>query len=299
MHALHGVLMPRMFGAEKFESALEYEGRPSDIFVASYPKCGTTWVMNIVYLILHDGKPLDGTLPSVFPFLEARGGESIGTTGCDHRLAKTHLHYDMLNLTKGGKILYVARNPKDCLVSFYHFSKSFEEFHFADASFDVFFDLFLNGRVFFNDYFDHLRSWLPHATDSNVCFLTYEQMIDNPRDAILQIASFLDHDLYPDRLLANDEYVLKSIIQQSSFTTMSSDQWKWCPKKMLPGSSFIRRGIVGDWKNYFSQEQDALMNKKIMENLTPTELGTIWTEKQLIGFNMSDSTSDDFSHVVA
>jgi hypothetical protein len=48
------------------------------LILATYPKCGTTWVQNIMYLLLHDGEPLQadqGDRSEVFPHLEEAGAE--------------------------------------------------------------------------------------------------------------------------------------------------------------------------------------------------------------------------------
>ena len=61
------------------------------------------------------------------------------------------------------KYLYVARNPFDCAVSFYHHTRGFvRHYDFAEGTWETFFDCFLRGEVDFGDYFDHLVSWWPH-----------------------------------------------------------------------------------------------------------------------------------------
>src|SRR5690606_16746884 len=67
-----GFLMPMGFPVEGFESGLRYRPAPDDVFVASYPKCGTTWTQYLLYLLLHGGEPLasDGKLEHASPHLE-------------------------------------------------------------------------------------------------------------------------------------------------------------------------------------------------------------------------------------
>ncbi|MDJ0729779.1 MAG: sulfotransferase domain-containing protein, partial [Crocosphaera sp.] len=54
----NGFLMPMGFPIEGFTSALKYEAQPSDIFIVTYPKCGTTWTQYILWLMQHQGEPL-------------------------------------------------------------------------------------------------------------------------------------------------------------------------------------------------------------------------------------------------
>ena len=51
-----GFLMPLGFPEEVFAPALKYEPDESDIFIATYPKCGTTWMQYILYLLKNKGE---------------------------------------------------------------------------------------------------------------------------------------------------------------------------------------------------------------------------------------------------
>lgn len=100
--------------------------------------------------------------------------ERMGAQFCNQlkhpRLLKTH--FSRPNCPRGGKkYIFVARNPKDCCVSYFHHNRNFKIYDWADGQFDVFFELFLSGKLAFGDYFDHLLSWLPHLHDPNVLFL--------------------------------------------------------------------------------------------------------------------------------
>lgn len=63
------------FSLEAFKSALNYKPRPDDLFIVTYPKCGTTWTQNIVGIIYREGKPFTSALEflSNTPFLEMAG----------------------------------------------------------------------------------------------------------------------------------------------------------------------------------------------------------------------------------
>ena len=64
-------------------------------------------------------------------------------------------YYNKLNgfvlstfLLQGAKYLYVSRNPKDVVVSFYHHTVGFpRHYGFSNGSFDTYFELFLDGKV--------------------------------------------------------------------------------------------------------------------------------------------------------
>ena len=52
---LDGLLMPhRVFRSNKFREGITYKPQSGDIFIASYPKSGTTWTQYIVWEIMND-----------------------------------------------------------------------------------------------------------------------------------------------------------------------------------------------------------------------------------------------------
>lgn len=91
-----GYLMPFGFPAHNFTSSLSYEPEPNDLFIATYPKCGTTLTQYMVYLLLNNGTPVqkDEKLDQLFPHLEEVGADYVrnhAVRKSDHRLIKTHL----------------------------------------------------------------------------------------------------------------------------------------------------------------------------------------------------------------
>ncbi|HEY9182457.1 MAG TPA: sulfotransferase domain-containing protein, partial [Gammaproteobacteria bacterium] len=74
-----GFRMPMGFPVAGFDSGQRYRAAAGDIFVASYPKCGTTWTQYIVYLLLNGGHPLGPgqSINDVFPHLEEVGEDVV------------------------------------------------------------------------------------------------------------------------------------------------------------------------------------------------------------------------------
>ncbi|XP_072179584.1 sulfotransferase 1A1-like [Diadema setosum] len=159
------------------------------------------------------------------------------------------------------KVIYVARNPKDTAVSYYHFCIYLRALPTYE-SFDEFMEEFLAGRVPGGDYFDHTLYWTKLRNHPNVLFLAYENMKQDPRKAVVQIAEFMGKSLPDD--------VIDRIVALSSFDAMKkSVKASEALKDEVDESdnkSFFRKGIVGDWKNIMSEDHsrrvDALFEKK-------------------------------------
>ncbi len=271
----NGFLLPKDFSHDAFESILSYEAEATDTFIATYPKCGTTWTQYIVWLLAHNGEALPGekTMAVEIPHIEEEGKSKILTLPSP-RFLKTHLPFSLTPYHPDAKYIYVARNPFDCVVSFYHHTRGFvKHYDFAEGTFESFFECFILGEVDFGDYFDNLLSWYEHKDDRNVLFLTYEGLKLEPRQKIIIIAQFLG-DKYSEKV-ENPE-ILNKILEQSDFINMSKNQNRWCSKRPENMPPFIRKGIVGDWKNYFSQRQIERLSDKFIARTKGTEIAKFW-----------------------
>lgn len=177
-----------------------------------------------------------------------------------------------MNQNPNTKYIYVSRNPKDVVVSFYHHTVGFpKHYDFADGQFDTYFNLFLEGKVDHGDYFDFLRQALDHKDDPNILFLRYEKGRQNTKEYILEIARFLDESIYPGKLLANDEKILKLVMEHSSLESMKIDPQRWCSAR--DGyEPFIRTGKTGGWKELMSEAQASKLQQKLDETFTKEEL---------------------------
>ncbi|KAG2464066.1 ST1C4 Sulfotransferase, partial [Polypterus senegalus] len=140
-----------------FDKTEKFQAKGDDVLIATYPKAGTTWMIEIVDSIRQGGITKEiKTIPSHerAPYLEFNGLNVI-STGLDlleampsPRLVKTHLPFQLVPQSfwdKGCKVIYVARNAKDVLVSFYFFHKMNVRLP-ETGTWDDFIESFLSGN---------------------------------------------------------------------------------------------------------------------------------------------------------
>ena len=272
-----GFRMPMGFPVTGFESGQRYAAASGDVFVASYPKCGTTWTQYIVYLLRSDARPLtDGQrIDDVFPHLEEVGRDVVAALPAP-RLIKTHLPFARTPWNDRAKYVYVARNPFDCAVSFYHHTRGFpKHYDFAEGTWETFFECFLAGEVDFGDYFDNLLSWWPQRSKTNVLFLTYERMLADPAAAVAAIARLLGGRAA--QAVAGTAR-LERVLELSSFGEMRRDQGRWSSQRPADMPAFVRKGVVGDFADYFTSEQARKLVAKLRARTAGTGLEALWPE---------------------
>ncbi|KAL1421607.1 hypothetical protein MTO96_022977 [Rhipicephalus appendiculatus] len=271
-------------------SALAYQPLPGDVFIVSYPKCGTTWLQYIVYGIYSGGVPPQNMrqFKCSMPFLERQGAEHSVQKGRPVAI-KTHLPIGKELYSSPARYLYITRNPFDCCVSYYYHTKHMPAYCFGQATFDDFFELFITGDVEFGDYFDHLLCWYPHRWDPNVLFLTYEELKRDTAAAVVKIAGFLG-DEYAARLrqepvlvgrilevaaLEQHEEGLR-LLEVSRDRRVATSLEELVRRPMT--GEFVRKGAVGDWKEHFSPVQVQRMLERIRVKTAGSDVMDLWKD---------------------
>ena len=258
---LQGINVPKFVLQEELDKLKDFQLYPDDVWVVTYPKCGTTWTQQIVRLIKNKGVQDDIIVDHAVPWLEAKATaypdvqiEKLTRP----RAFKSHFPYDLLPCgpphTTPCKYIFIARNPKDVAVSLYFHTKLR---YYPDIDWDSFWKLYINGELEFGNYFDHLVSWWPHRNDKNVLFLKYEDMKKNLPQAVCQIASFMGVDLPPNAL---DQIVHLTTFENMKRDPTANNEWTRAQQKEN-AAPFMRKGIVGDWKNFLSPGQSAEVDR--------------------------------------
>ncbi|XP_046297672.1 sulfotransferase 6B1 [Marmota monax] len=254
-----------MCTSETFQAMDTFEARSDDIVLASYPKCGSNWILHIVSELIFAVSKKKYECPE-FPVLECGDSEKYQRMKQfpSPRILTTHLHYDKLPgsiLEHKVKILVIFRNPKDTAVSFFHFHNDVPDIP-SYASWDEFFRQFMKGQVSWGSYFDFGINWNKHLDNENVKFILYEDLKENLTAGIKQIAEFLGFSVTGEQI--------QTISAQSTFQAMREKSQE---THGAVGPFLFRKGEVGDWKNLFSETQNQEMDEKFQELLTGTPLG--------------------------
>jgi hypothetical protein len=164
--------------------------RPGDVLIASYPKCGTTWLQQIVHGLRSGGSMAFEEISLVVPWIETAPMLGIDLNAeqvADPRAFKTHLPWD--RLPKGGRNLFIVRDPADALISAYRFMRGVM---FEPDAVDIaaFADAYFLRPCAAGRYWDQLRAWWPVRERDDVLFLCYEDLREDLRAAVVRIAAF-------------------------------------------------------------------------------------------------------------
>lgn len=260
------------------EDIYNFELRKDDVVVVTFPRCGTTWTQEMAWLLANDldyCTAADIPLTKRFAFLEFscfvhkqvmeeflqenlhdpekyklvqeidRPGWEILAKTKERRFIKTHLPFSLMppNLFKAGcKIIYVARNPKDVAVSFYHLNRSIRTQGYK-GDFKKYWYYFKNNLQPWTPYWEHLKEGWKMRNEDNVMFLFYEDMNKNLRPHIESVSAFLGKSYTSEQLDKLEDHLKIDNFRKNK--SVNYDVMKKLGIVLKTEEGFVRNGKTG------------------------------------------------------
>lgn len=254
-----------------------FSNRESDVYVATYPKCGTTWtiaiVNNLQKTVPEYGLSLGITCHSCpwvteHAFLDT-WEKSLEYFESEMKHPRVFKEHSPVGLLKGKKprVIQCTRNPLDVFVSAWHHSIGKDFVYYYNGDFAHFIkSVAIKGLFEGGDWFDFHEEYLQAEKSGkiDILLLKYEEMKkDGGVQATNSIAKFLE--------ISKDSFNVEEVVEKSSFKTL---------KKIADSEGFmrpdgsctkifndenvgdvnhasrahIRKGAVGDWVDYFDED---------------------------------------------
>lgn len=239
---------------------IQFGEREDDIYIATYPKSGTTLMQMLVYQLTTDGQVDFEHIYDVSPWIrnEAYLKKEPKELPAP-RIIKTHDPYRKFSRNTKGRFIYVMRDGKDVAVSMYHQQRNYNK---ADLEFETFFKHNYIKRNEMN-YFTFMKAWLRNKKKLPVLYVRFEDLVDNIDPIIYQVADFLGMEV--------NEALAERIRYHCSFEYMKANEDKFGeqpPKKdNRIYDQFIRKGKVGEGKTMLSDQQHQEYRKRFDKHL--------------------------------
>ena len=301
-----GWILPSSINLTKIKEFQIYE---DDIWIITTPKSGTTWMQELAWLIMHDIDIEKSKCDQFFrcPFLEseyliesypttvetAKKFASYPDVPCDvesinwymrhsmeytkkmarPRIIKTHLPLSLLpeKLLDTCKVIFVTRNLKDAAVSFYHHFKLRTG---SMQSFGEFANCFINSETLYTPFIPTVLEVWEKRNHPNMFFTTYEEMKKNLKKVALKLISILRGSSY-----TISDKQMETLLEAVDIESFRKNVFINKTKDFIPdedGNTFIRKGIIGDWKNYFNKEMNREWDAAIEQQLLTSDFTMVF-----------------------
>ncbi|WP_420453980.1 sulfotransferase domain-containing protein [Rubrivirga sp.] len=209
-----------------------------DVILAFYPKTGSTWVRFFLYNML-TGSASAATFDEVNAAMPEYGHPSLFTPwpfASSPRLVKTHLPYSPLLFGPHPTALTV-RDPRDIMVSLYHYAKAKRTLDLEGSIHDLIWD----DEMGLEPFFKHYASWAPRAG----LVTRYEDLKAAPVETFGALCDFCGIPSDPERI--------EAALEASGLQRMRDAQ-KASPESFKnhdPSFVFARKGTAGQWQEHF------------------------------------------------
>ena len=262
--------------ARKKNPFLHYTPGPQDVFVMTFAKSGTNWMMQIAHQLIYHGKGeydhLHEVVPwpdtTIMPFFMKK--YAIRIEEATHwersperkRVIKTHYNWDMLPHSDQARYIAVIRDPKDIFVSNYVFVRD-GVYGTAMPSVDTWFDLFLSPHfVLGGSWAVNTAGYWAERQRPNVLIVSFKSMKADLRGIVVKVADFLS-------IRASDA-LIDEVCRLSSFEHMKQNDHKFSIGQIVPWrkpGSMIRKGTQGGSSELLSVERQRQIDRHFMAEL--------------------------------
>jgi hypothetical protein len=219
-----------------------------DVWIVSYPRSGNTWTRFLIANLTANGRAVDWkNIERLVPDIYINRDPDLRKLPRP-RYLKSHEPYR----PEYRRVLLIVRDPRDVVVSYYHFSRKRKEAT-ADGGIEAFVDTFLAGRVDdYGNWGENVGSWLgARRGTANFSMFRYEDLIQDPEREVAKIAEALELNI--------DAALVRHAVENSDADNMrrlesSQHQEHKLLRRTRSDIPFVRAGKSGQWESELSRE---------------------------------------------
>ncbi|MAV39394.1 MAG: hypothetical protein CML12_02275, partial [Puniceicoccaceae bacterium] len=179
----------------------------NDVILSLFPKTGSTWIRFFLFNYLNETESLEikagiDQMNAVMPEFGHKSMLNQWRFKSSPKLIKTHRPFR--SIFSKNKIILVIRDPRDILVSFYHYALAKKEFNFSGTLKDI----IHHNEWGLEYFFEQFKSWEKYAG----LIVKYEDLKADPKKSFKEILSYMD--------IPVDEEALINAIHRSDFNAM-------------------------------------------------------------------------------
>lgn len=213
-----------------------------DTIIVSYPKSGSTWLRfilsNIINFKVKKYKEIDFLCSQKLVPAISTDGIFKTKINLNKMIRPRILRSHSLHTEQFPKVIYLLRDGRDVMVSYYYHFKKFNNYKGSLLE-------FMSNNYSGIDWHEHVNSWLYNQSNtSELLLIKYEDLLNDTKRGIIKMLKFIGME-------CSDEEVDKAI-KLSSFEKMQLSENKSGLGIVASGNreiNFIRKGKKGVWQD--------------------------------------------------
>jgi len=273
----------------------EFKLRPDDVIVCTPPKCGTTWTLNIVMMLIHGDVVPDAGNSEEAPWLDCgfRDRQAIAAKQASltrRRCLKSHTPMDGISYGSEPTYIVVYRHPVDAHFSFRSHVENMKD---PGALLEMFpddissgFNRFLDGLptdagtddLTVSSIVHHYQQARAREGKENVHFFHYADLSRDLHEQIARLARILEIDLSPETLTALTEantFAKMRKVVEASERRFHEDS------PFVDQAKFFASGTSNKWDGRLSDDELARYYERCASLLSPKDAAWLnWGEQR-------------------
>ena len=236
-----------------------------DVFVTTFAKSGTNWMMQIAQQISHYGEAEFEHIHTVAAWPDSVSAGPIplkDTSPIDEsptglRVIKTHLETEFVPYDEKATYVTVLRDPKEVMVSSYYFLGGAMGV-LNHVTIDDWYELTISPGGLMSSWAVHAASFWDWRDRPNVLVLNFSEIKSEPRRSIERVAAVMGIPLSEDQLA--------KVIERASFDYMQAHESQFAPPQPMFGDKtkptlMVRRGASGKSEELLNLAQQANIDR--------------------------------------
>ena len=209
-----------------------------DRWIVSYPRSGSTWLRTILAALIYGEGGAD---PDVFNrVIPGVSGRRLPLVWLAPEPRLLHSHTTFRNGLS--RVVYLVRDGRDAITSFYHYSTTRRG---QPMDFAAWYQLY-SRRAYGPRWHEHVYGWLTAGRDrlgDQLLVVNFERLRSDPLSTVRQVASFLE--------VSRDDMAIERALDMAGLDRARTREARALGRPLTDNESFYRGGRIGQWEGTF------------------------------------------------